>query len=163
MSAGLFQAQGEKEISCRVAGMRPWQWEGHPLTSINSRQYNIRKRMKFKLTADLGTVHLLIMMLALAGSLSTKKAPPQPFLLSESTGIRKWRWTMCRRLASRLPLHNLIVNVLGFPDWFKTVRRTPITSAIIPIAFFAAKRGVVQIALMKAFVSEPASPLVMFA
>jgi len=163
MSAGLFQAQDEKETSCRVAGMRPWQREGNPLASINSRHYGITKRMKFKSTADLGTVHLLILMLALAGSLSTKGALLQPFLPSESTGVQKWRWTMCRRLASRLPLHNLRVNVLGFPDWFKTVRRTPITSAIIPIAFFAATREVVQIALMKAFVSEPASPLAMFA
>ena len=70
---------------------------------------------------------------------------------------------MCRRLASRLPLHNLRVNLLGFPDWFKTVRRKLITSAIIPIAFFAATREVVQIALMKAFVSELASPLAIFA
>jgi hypothetical protein len=70
---------------------------------------------------------------------------------------------MYRRLASRLLLHNLRVNVLGSPDWFKTVRRTLITSAIITIAFFAATREVVQTALMKAFVSEPASPLAMFA
>ena len=83
MSAGLFQAQGEKEISCRVAGMRPWQWEGHPLTSINSRHYGITKRMKFKSTADLGIVHMLILMLALKGALL------QPFLLSESTGVQK--------------------------------------------------------------------------
>lgn len=70
---------------------------------------------------------------------------------------------MCRRLASRLPLHNLRVNMLRLPDWFKTVRRTPITSAIIPITFFATTREVVQITLITAFVSEPASPLTMFA
>ena len=42
------------------------------------------------------------------------------------------------------------------------MRKTPITSASIPIAFFAATKEVGQIALMKAMVSEPAFLLVMF-
>lgn len=140
MSAGLFQAQDAKETSCRVAETRPWQRVGNPLTSINSRHYGIMERMKFKSTADLGTVHLLILMPALAGPLSTKEALPQPFLLSESTAAQKWRG---RCAGDRL-------------------RKTQITSTIIPIAFFDATREVVQIALMKAFVSELASPLVIF-